>query len=297
VASNGGLVASTSSTSVLAGFGPSQDLRFSPLARTADQGSSWQPGLLPAGLSRVPDALAEGDTGSLALLSTAGGVVVASSGGLSTWTRVTSAAALRRQPAVTACQLRSLTAVSLAAGGATLVGASCATGGRAGLFTSSSTGWSAVGPGVIGATRLPTEVVRLDQTAAGTAALVSSGRAGSARLYGLSSSDLRTWTQSRGLLVGRASLLSTGVTAAGGFVVTMRGPGGSTSASVLSPAGSGWRSLPALPSGTTSVVATPGAGYDALAPSGSTLSVYGLGGTGWTRIQRLKVPIQYGSSN
>jgi hypothetical protein len=297
VASNGGLAISALPTTVLAGFGPSQDLLYSPLARTSDQGSSWQPGVLPAGLSPVPDALVEGDK-PLALLSTAGGKVVAGTGDLSTWTPVTTAAALRRQPAAAGCHLRSLTAVTIDADGSTVVGASCTRGGRVGLFASSSTGFMFTGPDMPGADGGSTQVVRLDQTAAGTAALVSTGSGPAARLFGMWSTDgLRTWTVSAALPLNGSSLLSTGVTAAGGFVVTARGGGTARSSSTLTPAGSPWRPLPPPPSGTTAVTATPVGGYDALAPVGSTLSVYGLVGGGWTRVQQLRVAIQYGSSN
>ena len=52
VASNGGLVvASPGGRSVVAGFRPSQDLSFSPLATTHDNGTAWTPGLLDAALA------------------------------------------------------------------------------------------------------------------------------------------------------------------------------------------------------------------------------------------------------
>ena len=298
VASNGGLVAAVDSTSVLAGFGPSQDLLFSPTARTTDQGSSWQAGVLPSGLSLVPDGLAQGGGESLALLATGGGKVVASTGDPSTWTSVTTASSLRRRSAVADCHLRSLTAVTLGADGTALVGSSCARGGRAGLFEPSSGGWVSTGPGIPGASGGPTEVVRLDQTAAGTSALVSAGSGATTRLYGLwSTNGLRTWTVSAGLPIGGASLLSTGVTAAGGFAVATRSGNAVPSASVLGPTGSRWKALPPLPSGTTSVTAGPAATYDALVPVRSTLSVYQLGSNGWVRAQTLRVAIPYGSSN
>ena len=45
VASNGGLVlAGLSAGSVLAGFRPSQDLSYSPLATSTDTGRAWSPG-------------------------------------------------------------------------------------------------------------------------------------------------------------------------------------------------------------------------------------------------------------
>jgi hypothetical protein len=299
VASNGGLVAAATSTSVLAGFGPSQDLGFSPLARTVDQGSSWQGGVLPAGLALVPDALAQGDGESLALLGTDGGKVVASTADLSTWTPVTTAAALRGQSPLAACHLRSLTAVTLNTHGNSLVGASCAQGGRVGLFTPSSDGWISVGPRIPGDSGGPTEVVRLDQTGAGTAALVSVGNAPAARLYAIwSTNGLGSWTVSAGLPLDGASLLSTGVTDAGGFIVCTRRGGAVPSASVLSPATrSQWKSLPSLPSGTASVTASPAGNYEALVPHLSLLSVYGLSSSGWTKVQSLQVDIPYGSSS
>jgi hypothetical protein len=298
VASNGGLVATAVPTSVLAGFGPSQDLQFSPLAGTVDQGSSWQAGVLPTGLSLVPDALAQGAGRSLALLATAGGKVVASSpANLSTWTAVTKASTLRRQPRLADCHLRSLTAVSVDGDGSTLVGASCSEGARPGLFTLSSEGWLSAGPSLPGESGGPTEVVRLDQTAAGTAALVSAGSGATTRLYAMwSGNGLASWTVSAGLSLDGSSLLATGVTAAGAFLVSTR-HGSDLSASVLGPMGRQWESLPRLPSRTTSVTATPAGSYDALVPVQSTLSVYGLGGTGWTRVQTLRMDIPYGSSN
>ncbi len=297
VASNGGLVVSTSPTSVLGGFLPSQQLHFSPLARTADQASSWQPGLLPGGLARVPDGLVEGGAESLALLSAGGGTVVTSTGDLTTWTPVTTASRLRRQRALAGCDLRSLTAVTLDAGGSPLIGGSCAQGGRTGLFLPSSTGWMSAGPGIPGVSSGPTEVIRLDQTVAGTAALVSAGSGPSASLFGMwSTNGLRTWTVSAGLPVGTAPLRSTGVTAAGGFVIEYGTGRSDLAASTLAPAASQWQSLSGPPAGTTSVTATPGGGFDALVPMGSTLSVYALGGTRWSRVQRLQVDIPYGSS-
>lgn len=298
VASNGGLVAAVTSSSVLTGFGPSQDLRFSPVARTSGDGSSWQTGVLPAGLPRLPSALAEGYGKSLALLSTDGGQVVMSTADLSTWTTVTTASALRRQSRLADCRLRSLTAVTLDAHGDPLVGASCAKGGRAGIFTASSRGWEAVGPEIPGDPGAPTQVVRLDTTAAGTAALVSSGSGTATRLYAIwSVTGVGSWTVSAGLALGRASLVSTGVTGGGGFVVSTRRATDVPSTSVIGPHGSQWDALPELPSGTTSVTSDPDGSYDALVPAQSVLFVYGLGKTGWSRVQTLRVDIPYGSSN
>ena len=62
VADNGGLVVTgTGGASLLTGFVPSQDLTFSPLAATSDNGASWSPaGPVNPGLADAPDALAAG---------------------------------------------------------------------------------------------------------------------------------------------------------------------------------------------------------------------------------------------
>ena len=89
VASNGGLVvASPGAGSVVAGFRPSQDLSFSPLATTHDNGTAWTPGLLDAALADVPDALAAAPGGAhlLALLAS-GGAELSGPGGTG-WARL-----------------------------------------------------------------------------------------------------------------------------------------------------------------------------------------------------------------
>ena len=64
VASNGGLAVSVAGGSLLAGFGPSQDLHFSPLAESTDGGRSWSPGLLPGQLAPVPNSLSVSTSGA-----------------------------------------------------------------------------------------------------------------------------------------------------------------------------------------------------------------------------------------
>ena len=73
VADNGGLVAAgTSSTKLVAGFRPSENLSFSPLASTTDNGKTYQADLLTAGLADLPDALATSVGGRAAASSTTG---------------------------------------------------------------------------------------------------------------------------------------------------------------------------------------------------------------------------------
>ena len=67
MASNGGFIlARPSGRSITAAFRPSQNITYSPLTSTADDGAHWVTGQAAGGLADVPDALAAGpDTGSL----------------------------------------------------------------------------------------------------------------------------------------------------------------------------------------------------------------------------------------
>ena len=313
VASNGGLATSVSgSGTVLAGFGASLDLRFSPLAISSDQGLSWTGGVLSWALARVPDSLAVSDTGQeLALVAggqqvgplggTSGGVV-SGSGGQAAWTGVVSTAALAADPAASACRVRAITAVAYRPGGTgAVVGALCARSGRVGIFEQDGGGgWVSVGPVLAGAAG--TQVVRLEDTAAGLSALVRTGSGNAARLAALwgSGAPGSAWTASGALTLGGAALRSTATTPTGGFVIltagSHAGAGGRRSAAVADPASRAWQTLPAPPGDAASVVATPSGGFDALAPDGSTLVVDSLAGGSWRRTQSIDVPIQYGSS-
>ena len=59
--------------------------------------------------------------------------------------------------------------------------------------------------------------------------------------------------------------------------------------------GGAWRALPAVPAGTQTLAPGP-ARYDALAVSGSRLTVWQLAGSAWVQVQVIDVPIEYGSS-
>ena len=73
VANNGGLEAAGTGGSLVAGFRPSQDLTFSPLAATSDDGASWSAaGPVTPGLADAPDALASGSGGQLIALTSGG---------------------------------------------------------------------------------------------------------------------------------------------------------------------------------------------------------------------------------
>jgi len=112
VADNGGLVAaSAGGTSLLTGFLPSQDLTFSPLAATSDNGASWSTaGPVNPGLADVPGALGAGPGGRLIALTSSGAELGRHDG--ATWTRLITARALAATPAAQPCQVTGLTAVA-----------------------------------------------------------------------------------------------------------------------------------------------------------------------------------------
>jgi hypothetical protein len=318
VASNGGLVVSPGKGgSAVAGFLPSQDLTVSPLAATTGGGATWSAGVLLSGLAPLPDALASPAGGpASALVRGAGGTVVASGGGLVSWHPLVTEHSLTSQPSASSCGVTKITAVGLGrfasvagsgsagssgsagAGSTALIGTTCARGLRPGLFVSSSGQWVQVGPTLPAGVGSPLQVIRLVGTSTGAAALVSTGSGSHASLYALWSADgLRTWTVSPGLDLSGRSLVSTGTTPSGGFVVSAAPVGGRGSAWVVEPSAGGWQSLAVTPAGTSSVVATPAGGYDALVVHASVLDAYTLTGGAWRYSQKLRVPIQYGSSS
>ena len=75
-------------------------------------------------------------------------------------------------------------------------------------------------------------------------------------------------------------------------------------AETIGGAGGSWQALPPVPSGTMTLAPpatatlAPGTGgaYDALAVSGSKLTVWRLAQGAWAKVQQITVPIVYGSS-
>ncbi len=296
VASNGGLVLSSgTSATVVAGFEPSIDLRFSPLATSSDQGATWSPGVLPGGLAPVPDAIASSGEGRhLALSRAGGGSVMVNGGDLVQWIHLASIRDVTGSDR--SCGLDVLTAVSFAPNGDALVGGGCARGTDAGVFEREGGSWRPVGPPLPAAPR-PVVVVRLQSDGSGTSALVSEGSGGSRRLVALRRArSSANWSVSAALPLGTSSLTSTAVTAAGGFVVTAARRSGGVSVSVVEPSEPDWSRLVDPPDGTSVVAAPAGGAFEALAPHGSKLHVYRLHAGSWAPTQVLDVPIQYGSS-
>jgi hypothetical protein len=304
VADNGGLaVADVGGRSLVTAFRPSQDLRFSPLSASRDDGAHWsQSGLLSAGLADFPDAFAGASGGGLIALTRRGDVEVAARAGAA-WASLASERSMAVSPAGRACGLSQLTAAAFSASGMPLLAGACTRPGTVGIFASGGGTWHATGPALPSSlARRDVEVLGLARIGATTAALLLVGQSPMASLLTAWSGDGGShWRLSavfglRGLGV-RSTAFGTGgavgVTLSGGGAMTVAGPG------------SAWRSLPALPAGAAKLPAAaailaagPGSGFEALTAHGGLLSVWHLspGAAGWEQAQVIKVAIPYGSS-
>jgi hypothetical protein len=312
VASNGGImVAAEGGPALAAAIRPSQDLSFSPVASSTDNGAKWaQSGLLDAPLAGYADALgAAPDSGLIALTRTGDVELRAHSG--AAWIRLASehtvAAAAGR-----GCLPAQLTSVAYSPSGAALVAGACTREGQAGIFRLAGGHWSRTGPVLPAAlTRRDVEVLQMARAGRAVAALLAVGRGSAARLLGAwSNRDGTSWSLSQPYQAGAARPLSaafgsstSGAGSSGGGALGVLLSGG-RAVSVSGP-GAAWRSLPALPAGASALpdggatlAAAPG-GFEALTARGGQLSVWALssGGSAWDRSQVINVAIPYGSSS
>jgi hypothetical protein len=104
------------------------------------------------------------------------------------------------------------------------------------------------------------------------------------------------WSASVPLAAGGVE--ASGSLGADGAWVLLPGHRGATIAGPGQP----WRSLSAVPEGTTALATGPGGAVDALAVGGSQLdklTVWRLAtsATAWSRVQTIDVPVQFGSSS
>jgi hypothetical protein len=312
VASNGGItVAAEGGPALAAAIRPSQDLSFSPVASSSDNGAKWaQAGLLDAPLAGYADALGAAPDGGLITLTRTGDVELRAHSGAA-WTRLASqhtiAAAAGR-----GCLPVQLTSVAYSPSGAPLVAGACTRGGQAGIFRLAGGHWSRTGPVLPAAlARRDVEVLQMARTGPTVAALLAVGRGDATRLLGAwSNQDGTSWSLSQPYQAGVARPLSaafgssppgTGSSGAGSLGVLLSG---GRAVSVSGP-GAAWRSLPPLPAGTSAIAdggatlaAAPG-GFEALTARGSQLSVWALssGGSAWDRSQVVNVSVPYGSSS
>ncbi len=290
VADNGGLVAAGTPASLVIGFRPSQNLAFSPLATSTDVGKNWTPGLLDADLGNDPGALAVDPSGQVLALLQDGTIQTAPTAGAAAagqWSELTTRQALAASAPGRSCGLQTLDAVSFRAGKTPIAAGSCERPGVAGVFTDTSGTWQAAGltlPAAYSGDQV--QVLGLAATSGGNVALLL---AGDSLLAAWSTGT--HWTVSAPVAAGtlRASGFGTGGSAwlllSDGRAETISGPGGS------------WQALPAVPPDTATLAPGPGGGYDALAVSGSRLTVWRLTKGAWAEVQLIKVPIEYGSSS
>jgi hypothetical protein len=307
VADNGGMAMTPAGVRSLAvGFQPSDNLRFSPLATSADGGGTWSPGVLDASLASVPDALAVAPASGREFALLSSGAIDQAAKGAASWSTLAGAGSVAASSAGRGCALGALGAVSVTPTGTPLAAGDCGHPGVAGIFGYSGGAWHAVGPTLSGgAAGEKVTVLRLTGTATGNTAVLLAGD----RLYAAWTGDGGGhWTVSPPLRIVGTSVVSVafGPARAGGA----RQPGGpvgvlladGNAATIGGPAGA-WQSAPATPSGTA-VLAFPGsAGLQALAVRGATVTVWQLASTGklaatgtsppgkWTAAQVITVPV------
>jgi hypothetical protein len=297
VASNGGLVlAGLGAGSVVAGFRPSQELSYSPLATTHDNGAAWTPGLLDAALADVPDALAAAPgSGRLLALLTSGGAELSGPGGTA-WTRLATRRALAASAAGGRCGLGRLTAAAFSPSGAPLLAGSCARPGTAGVFAYAGGTWHPAGPALPASyARQKVTVLRLTTTSGTTMALLAAGTGSAARLLAASSTDGGAhWALSQPQPLHSGRLTSASFGPGGAVAIVLTGGHGET----LTGAADAWRPLPALPPGTVTLAPGPAGGWIAFAVHRTRLAVWRLapGSATWAATQTINVPVGFGSS-
>jgi len=300
VADNGGLVAAGGSASLVVGFRPSQDLTFSPLATSTDAGKNWTPGLLDAGLADTPGAIAVSPSGrTLALLQdgTITAAPTANAAAAGQWTPLTTLKTLAASAPGRSCGLTGVNAVSFGPDNNPMAAGSCGRPGVAGVFTDTGGTWQSAGLVLPGEGKVFVRVLGLAATAGGDVALLATGDSVRAAWW-----NGTRWTVSGPVTASPVRALGFG---AGGSAWLL--PGGGR-AETIGDAGGSWQALPSVPSGTVTLAspgtvagapgstATGGGSYDALAVSGSKLTVWRLAQGAWAKVQLITVPIAYGSS-
>lgn len=296
-ADNGGLVLARSGQSLITGLRPSQDLTYTPLAVTADDGQAWtSAGPLDAPLADVPDALAAapGSGNLLALL--ADGTATLAAPGYASWRTLASRQALAATPPGRHCGLLNLTAAAFSPSGMPLLAGACTHPGTAGIFAYSARTWHPAGPQLPPAmARQNISVLRLTRTAGRTTALLaaSAGSATSLLTAELTGSGTH-WVLSPPFRLNGAKLTSASPGPRGTTAIILNGNRGQA----IAGPGTSWQPLPALPAGTTTLAAGPAGGLDALAVHRTTLTIWHLapGAAAWHTTQTINVPIQFGSS-
>jgi hypothetical protein len=299
VADNDGLVAASTASSLTVAVRPSQDLLFSPLAATADAGTTWSTeGPLGGGVAASPDALAADGSNLLALLSD--GAIVASANAGSTWRTLAKQGAIAASPAGRGCGTVAVTSVTFGITASQIMAAgSCGTSGTTAIFSyQPATGWKRQSLPVAGHfVAMFADETTLVLAKAGLTALWRFGWYAYAPLA--SAPPVTAWQRSAPLPVTGAitsgELAGATPTAADRTWVLL--PGGR--AATIGGPGQQWLLLPPVPAAAKVLASGPNGAVDALAVSGATLTVWRLPheATVWTKIQTIAVPVQYGSSS
>ncbi|HUC22425.1 MAG TPA: hypothetical protein VMA73_06925 [Streptosporangiaceae bacterium] len=306
VASNGGIVATvTGSSSLLAGVRPSQDLKYSPLAQTANAGTDWsQNNILEAGLADLPTALAAGPSGRLLAVIGSGDIDTSSGSGVS-WSRLTTQRALDATPAGRACGITAVTAAGWTPAGDPLLGGDCLKHGIAGIFTAAAGTWRAAAPTLPAALAGdPVSVIGLNTTGTRTTAVLAVGTgAATGVIAAWSANGGGNWTLSPELRTGPSAGPSVSFGADGSATLVLPGKHASSrgQGATISWQSATWQQLPTLPAYTATIAATQSGTPEALAARGGTLTVWQLPAAGsaghWQLTQTVHVAIPYGSSS
>ena len=287
VADNGGLVAAGASTSLIVGFRPSQNLAYSPLASSTDTGKNWTPGLLDAGLADTPGAMAASPSGRTLALLQDGTIAAAPTAGAAAagqWTPLTTRNVLAASAPGRSCGLTSVVAVSFGPNNHPMAAGSCARPGVAGVFTDTGGTWRSAGLALPGKDTV--QVLGLAATTGGNVAVLAAGNS----LFAAWWNGTR-WTVSAPVTAGTVRALGFG---ADGSAWLLLGGG---RAETIGGTGGPWQALPPVPPGTATLAPGTGGAYDALAVSGSRLTVWRLAQGAWAKVQLITVPIVYDSSS
>jgi len=272
VQDNGGLSITTAPEGLIAGFIPSKNLRFSPFASSRDEGRTWTPQVLPAGLFPGPDSLADtANGGTLALLARHDGEVIAqpAAGGQST--PLVSAPMLART--ASDCTLQAITAISLTPQGQPILGGPCKQPGATGIYTQEAGRWVTAAPPLPSNLRGDrTRLLRLTRARSSILALIAVHQSRHETLIVAWSDDGGArWSETQPLTLEHGGrLLGTGVGPARQMVVLAESPRGN-SLWISEGASSPWRSLPTPPAGTTTVVVRGDRDIEAFQARGRTL--------------------------
>ena len=302
VADNGGLMVATSTASanVIAGFGASQGLKFSPLANSVNDGKSWSQGGLPNALFAAPSVVATGRSETLALVgSSSGQAVVANAGNLTTWRTLVTKKVLSATPAGNTCDIGTLEAVALDPTGTPLVGASCRRPDTPGVFVDSDRQWHLADIPVLNA--LAGAAFAPLRLGGASGLFLAVEKHATQLLAAWAPSSNRPWQVSPPLRLGGAGDLVASGTGPGSsqFVVVRQGR--NVRAFIVAGPGKAWQALPALPAHTATITMASNGTISALTVEDTKLGVWRLdpasGTARWTKHESITVPIVFGSSS